>query len=84
MTPEPDTGTSPRSASPGPATADHAAVVNDEGQYALWPLWRPLPHGWHDTGVHGGREECLDHIERVWTDLRPRSVRDAAAPSTDR
>ncbi|PWI42763.1 MbtH family NRPS accessory protein [Streptomyces sp. ICBB 8177] len=52
----------------------YAAVVNDEGQYSLWPVWRPLPAGWRDTGVHGEREECLAHIERVWTDMRPLSV----------
>ncbi|WP_435837769.1 MbtH family protein [Streptantibioticus parmotrematis] len=82
--------TTPRQAPAAPATptaqrapgaeavpadpAPYAAVVNDEGQYSLWPAWRPLPAGWRDTGVHGDRQECLAHIERVWTDLRPLSV----------
>jgi MbtH protein len=56
------------------AAAVLAVVVNDEGQYSLWPLWRPLPIGWQDTGVHGDRETCLAHVEAVWTDQRPRSL----------
>lgn len=50
------------------------ALVNDEGQYSLWPTFVPVPEGW--TVAHGPapRRECLDHIEAVWTDLRPRSL----------
>ncbi|MCE6995146.1 MbtH family protein [Saccharothrix sp. S26] len=46
-------------------------VVNDLGQYSTWPVRRPNPLGWHDCGVAGTREECLEHISRVWTDLAP-------------
>jgi MbtH protein len=52
-----------------------AVVVNDEEQYSIWPADRELPSGWTREGVAGTRDECLDHIEKVWTDLRPRSVR---------
>jgi MbtH protein len=55
--------------------ARHQVVVNDEEQYALWPFDRPLPDGWRAEGFTGGRQECLDHIDEVWTDMRPRSVR---------
>lgn len=50
------------------------ALVNDEGQYSLWPTFVPVPAGW--TVAHGPdtRQDCLDHIERNWTDLRPRSL----------
>lgn len=50
------------------------ALVNDEGQYSLWPTFVPVPDGW--TVQHGpaARQECLDHIEEHWTDLRPRSL----------
>lgn len=51
-------------------------VVNDEEQFSLWPLARELPEGWRDEGTHGTREQCLARVERVWTDQRPRSVRD--------
>lgn len=50
-------------------------VVNDEEQYSLWAADREPPQGWHRTGFSGSREACLDHIESVWTDMRPRSVR---------
>ena len=50
-------------------------VVNDEEQYSIWPEGRELPPGWRAEGVAGGREECLAHIESVWTDMRPLSLR---------
>ncbi|MFF0487664.1 MbtH family protein [Nocardia sp. NPDC003482] len=52
-----------------------SAVVNAEEQYSIWWADRPLPEGWFDTGVSGTEQECLDHIGRVWTDLRPKSLR---------
>ncbi|GIH81081.1 MbtH family protein [Planobispora longispora] len=50
-------------------------VVNDEEQYSIWWSDRELPPGWSATGFEGPRQECLDHIATVWTDLRPLSVR---------
>lgn len=50
-------------------------VVNDEEQYSIWPAERENAPGWKDAGVTGTREECLAHIGRVWTDLRPKSLR---------
>ncbi|MFG3438647.1 MbtH family protein [Nonomuraea sp. NPDC047897] len=55
----------------------YKVVVNDEEQYSIWFAERPLPQGWHDTGVQGPKQTCLDHIEQVWTDMRPRSLREA-------
>ena len=50
-------------------------VVNDEEQYSLWPADRRPPVGWRDAGMSGPRGECLQYIERVWTDMRPLSLR---------
>jgi len=50
-------------------------VVNDELQYSIWPHGRDLPGGWRAEGRIGSRTECLEHIARVWTDMRPLSVR---------
>jgi MbtH protein len=50
-------------------------VVNDEEQYSLWPADRRPPTGWRDAGVSGPKAECLEYIERVWTDMRPLSLR---------
>jgi MbtH protein len=51
-------------------------VVNDEEQYSIWPQHRENASGWRDAGFGGSQEECLAHIETVWTDIRPRSVRE--------
>jgi MbtH protein len=53
----------------------YAVVVNDEDQYSIWLADRELPAGWHHEGVRGSREECLSHIQEVWTDMRPLSLR---------
>jgi MbtH protein len=51
-------------------------VVNGEEQYSIWPAGRPLPGGWSTVGIRGSREECLDRIAELWTDMRPRSLRE--------
>ncbi len=55
------------------------AVRNDEDQYSVWPARRPLPPGWYADGEPASRESCLAHIESVWTDMRPRSLRERMA-----
>ncbi|MFF5173344.1 MbtH family protein [Micromonospora sp. NPDC000089] len=57
-------------------TTRFSVVVNDEEQYSVWPADRPVPDGWRETGHTGTREECLAHIDEVWTDMRPASLRD--------
>lgn len=52
-----------------------AVVINDEEQYSVWSVNRPLPPGWYAVGVTGSKEHCLDHIEKTWTDMRPKSLR---------
>ncbi|TJX03159.1 MbtH family protein, partial [Neisseria gonorrhoeae] len=44
-------------------------VVNHEEQYSIWPTFKDIPSGWNAVGVTGSKKECLDHIERVWTDM---------------
>jgi MbtH protein len=53
----------------------YVVVMNHEEQYSVWPADRELPSGWTDVGVKGTKEECLAHIEEVWTDMTPLSVR---------
>ncbi|MFC0861434.1 MbtH family protein [Sphaerimonospora cavernae] len=50
-------------------------VVNDEEQHSIWPVGRNLPPGWRATGFEGVKAECLEHIDAVWPDIRPLSVR---------
>lgn len=56
--------------------AQYKVVVNHEEQYSIWPAERDLPKGWRAEGTIGSKETCLDHIEKVWTDMRPRSLRE--------
>lgn len=51
------------------------AVVNHEEQYSIWPEGRENPPGWKDTGIKGPKSECLAYISKVWTDMRPLSLR---------
>ncbi|NUS12078.1 MAG: MbtH family NRPS accessory protein [Streptomyces sp.] len=55
--------------------ASYTVVVNDEEQFSLWPADREIPPGWREDGTRGSKEECLAHIEAVWTDMRPLSLR---------
>ncbi|MET8576004.1 MbtH family protein [Streptomyces sp. NPDC005012] len=52
-------------------------VVNDEEQHALWPTFAEVPGGWRIVAGPAGRAESVAHVERHWTDLRPRSLREA-------
>jgi MbtH protein len=54
----------------------YVVVVNDEEQYSVWPERRSLPAGWRSAEVTGSKSDCLGHIEKVWTDMRPRSLRE--------
>lgn len=49
----------------------YKVVVNHEGQYSVIPIDNSVIKGWRDTGSAGTREECLEYIEEVWTDMRP-------------
>ena len=52
-------------------------VVNDEEQYSIWPAEREIPAGWHSVGEQRARADCLAWIDENWTDMRPKSLRDA-------
>jgi MbtH protein len=62
----------------------YTVLVNDEEQYSLWLADLPLPSGWRAAGKVGTKQECLDHVRAVWTDMRPLSLRKAMAqPKAD-
>jgi MbtH protein len=54
--------------------ASFHVLVNAEGQHSLWPAFAPVPDGW--AVIHGAasRPECVEFIERSWTDMRPRTM----------
>jgi len=53
---------------------DYLVLINDEGQYSLWPSFLDIPNGWRATGPRGDRQTCLAWIDQHWTDMRPLSL----------
>lgn len=53
---------------------EYLVLVNDEGQYSLWPAFLDIPLGWKATGPRGERKSCLAWIDEHWTDMRPLSL----------
>ena len=54
--------------------AQYFVLINDEGQHSLWPVFADVPDGWEVIFGEEGRQECLDFIEKNWTDMRPKSL----------
>jgi MbtH protein len=52
-------------------TSGYQVVINHEEQYSIWPMDKPLARGWRAVGRRGSKEQCLDFIEEVWTDMKP-------------
>ena len=49
-------------------------LVNDEGQYSLWPNYAPVPAGWKQVLSDASRSDALAYVEENWTDMRPNSL----------
>ncbi len=56
-------------------TISFKVVLNHEEQYSIWWADREIPPGWREEGKRGTKAECLAHIDEVWTDMRPLSLR---------
>jgi MbtH protein len=63
-------------------TTLYQVVINHEEQYSVWPEYKAIPAGWRAVGKTGGKQECLDYIKEVWTDMRPLSLRQRMAAFT--
>ncbi|MFB7504845.1 MULTISPECIES: MbtH family protein [Streptomyces] len=57
--------------------AEYVVLVNAEQQYSLWPVFVDVPAGWEIAFGKASRHECLEYVERTWTDMRPRSLAEA-------
>jgi len=53
----------------------YLVVMNHEEQYSIWPDYKAIPNGWKAVGKSGNKQECLNYIKDVWTDMRPLSLR---------
>lgn len=49
-------------------------LVNDEGQYSLWPEFVEVPAGWQVALPATSRDAALAYVQESWTDMRPRSL----------
>jgi MbtH protein len=56
-------------------TTIYKVVVNHEEQYSIWPAEKSNPLGWTDAGKTGPKVECLAYVKEVWTEMRPKSLR---------
>ncbi|KOU37874.1 MbtH family protein [Streptomyces sp. NPDC002039] len=60
-------------------TGRFLVLVNDEEQHSLWPSFAAVPDGWRVVFGEEGRQECEAYVEANWSDMRPRSLREAMA-----
>jgi MbtH protein len=53
----------------------YVVLVNQEEQYSIWPAFKSIPTGWTQVHSADSKTECLALIEKLWTDMRPLSLR---------
>ena len=57
----------------------YVVVINHEEQYALWPDFSAVPAGWTVVFGPDKKPPCLEYVKANWTDMRPKSLREADA-----
>ncbi|WP_272944138.1 MbtH family NRPS accessory protein [Xanthomonas maliensis] len=45
----------------------------------MWPDYAEVPNGWTVVFESHPKQACLDYVNEHWTDMRPKSLRDAMA-----
>jgi MbtH protein len=50
-------------------------VKNHENQYSIWSDDQSVPDGWELQGIHGTREQCLEHVRTHWVEMTPASLK---------
>ncbi|MBP2077292.1 MbtH protein [Oceanobacillus polygoni] len=53
----------------------YVVLINEEGQYSLWPDFLDIPSGWENVYGADNREKCLDYIKSHWHNQMPNSLR---------
>ena len=51
------------------------SLINEEGQYSLWPTFVALPKGWTAVYGPGSRAACLKIIEQKWANIQPNKLK---------
>jgi len=54
---------------------EYICLINEEEQYSIWYAGKKIPIGWKKIGPTGSKNDILDYINKVWTDMRPESLR---------
>ncbi|MFI5835752.1 MbtH family protein [Micromonospora sp. NPDC051300] len=54
--------------------ATYLVLANDENQHSLWPAFADVPPGWTVVHPEDSRANCLEYVEKNWTDMRPASL----------
>nr|AGS49467.1 MbtH protein [uncultured bacterium esnapd6] len=56
-------------------------LVNDEEQHSLWPTFADVPAGWRVVFGPARRADAVAYVDENWTDMRPKSLREAMKAS---
>lgn len=51
--------------------ATHQLIVNDQEQFALWPVARQAPAGWRSIGRTGTRESLTEYLREILVETLP-------------
>jgi MbtH protein len=57
--------------------AQFVVLRNAEHQYSLWPVFLDVPGGWEVVFGEASRPDCIEYIQKSWTDMRPKSLVEA-------
>lgn len=60
-------------------TGRFLVLLNDEEQYSLWPAFAEVPEGWRIVFGEDSRTACVEYVDQNWSDMRPKSLREAMA-----
>ena len=56
-------------------THPYAVVLDDEGQYSIWPDDRELPPGWRREGTSGSESVCQAYLDQLKAETRAAALR---------
>jgi MbtH protein len=57
--------------------SQYIVLINDEGQYSLWPQPTAVPAGWRVVFGPNMLDPCKEYIRETWIDMRPLSLQRA-------
>ena len=43
----------------------YKVLINEEGQYSLWPVFLDVPIGWNVVHEEASRHDCLQYVENT-------------------